>query len=50
MFPVICLDLWEHAYFLEYRADRGKYIDNFFKIIDFRKINARYEKFLKANK
>ena len=50
MFPVICLDLWEHAYFLEYRADRGKYIDNFFKIIDFRKINTRYEKFLKANK
>ncbi len=44
MIPVICLDLWEHAYFLDYKSKRDAYIDNFFKIIDFDKINTYYEK------
>lgn len=51
MFPVICLDLWEHAYFLEYKVNKEEYINNFFKLVDFKKINRRYEKFLaKTNK
>lgn len=37
--PIIALDLWEHAYFLDYRNDKNTYIDNFFKVIDFNKIN-----------
>lgn len=45
--PLICLDLWEHAYYLEYLNDRGSYINNFFNIIDFNKINIYYEKILK---
>lgn len=44
MEPIISLDLWEHAYFLQYRNHRDVYIDNFFKIIDFKKINNYYEK------
>ncbi len=42
--PVICLDLWEHAYFLEYKNNKLGYINNFFQIIDFQKINNYYEK------
>ncbi len=41
--PIISLDLWEHAYFLEYQDDRERYIRNFFKVIDFQKINQCYE-------
>ena len=42
--PIICLDLWEHAYYLEYLNNREAYINNFFNIIDFNKINIYYEK------
>lgn len=44
--PVICLDLWEHAYYLQYKNNRVLYIYNFFNIIDFNKINIYYEKIL----
>lgn len=42
--PVISLDLWEHAYFIKYKDNRKDYINNFFNIIDFEKINKYYEK------
>lgn len=44
LIPIICLDLWEHAYFLQYQNNRNAYIHNFFNIIDFNKINIYYEK------
>lgn len=42
--PVIALDLWEHAYFLKYKDKRDEYINNFFEVIDFDKVNQYYEK------
>lgn len=42
--PIICLDLWEHAYFTKYKENRELYIDNFFNIIDFQKIENYYKK------
>ena len=30
---IIALDLWEHSYYLKYKNDRGKYIDDFFKLV-----------------
>ena len=44
MIPIIALDLWEHAYYLDYQNNKSKYIDAFFEIIDFDKINKLYEK------
>lgn len=44
MIPIISLDLWEHAYFLQYKNNRKSYIDNYFEILDFDKINNYYEK------
>lgn len=46
MEPIICLDLWEHAYFLQYKNNKETYINHFFEIIDFEKINNYYEKLL----
>ncbi len=42
--PLIALDLWEHAYYLNYQNERDRYMKNFFEIINFEQINALYEK------
>ena len=33
------LDVWEHAYYLKYQADRLAYVNNIFKIINWDYIN-----------
>lgn len=44
--PILALDLWEHAYYLDY-FNRQEYIDNFFSIVDFEEVNNNYEKNIK---
>ena len=34
-------DVWEHSYYIDYRNDRGTFIDNFWKIIDWEKVAER---------
>lgn len=41
--PIMNIDLWEHAYYLDYQNDRNKYVQNFFSIVDFGKISKKYE-------
>lgn len=45
--PILTLDLWEHAYYLKYQYKRRKYIDNFFNIIKWSKVNDRYKEAIK---
>lgn len=40
--PIMALDLWEHSYYLDYKNKRDEYINNFFSIVDFEKINENY--------
>ena len=37
--PLIALDVYEHAYFLDYQTDRSSYIDAFFNNLDWRTID-----------
>lgn len=37
--PLISLDMWEHAYYINYENKRDIYIDNFFEIICFENAN-----------
>jgi Fe-Mn family superoxide dismutase len=37
--PLVALDVYEHAYFLDYRTDRGAYIDAFFQNLDWTTVN-----------
>lgn len=39
----LIIDMWEHAYLLDYGSDKEKYIKNFWRIIDWNIINARIE-------
>ena len=40
-YPVIVMDVYEHAYMIDYGINKGEYIDAFFKNLDFKVINTR---------
>ena len=40
--PLLNIDLWEHAYYINYENDKKRYITNFKQIIDFNNANNIY--------
>ena len=45
--PILALDLWEHAYYLNYQYKRKNYVDNFFNVINWKKVGEKYEAAIK---
>lgn len=41
--PILGIDVWEHAYYLQYKNLRGDYVKNFFKVLDWEKVSKNYE-------
>ena len=41
--PLLAIDVWEHAYYLKYQNKRAEYVENFFNVIDWDKVNELYK-------
>ncbi|MDW8044184.1 MAG: superoxide dismutase [Nitrososphaerota archaeon] len=44
---VMVLDVFEHAYYIDYKNDRAKFVETFWNIVNFDEVNRRLEKLLK---
>lgn len=42
LISLLTCDVWEHAYYIDYRNSRAKYLENFWNIVNWPKIEERY--------
>ncbi len=48
MFRILMvLDVWEHAYYLDYKNDRARFVESFWNIVNWAEVNNRLEAILK---
>ena len=42
LIPILTIDVWEHAYYIDQRNNRGAYINNFISLINWERVEQRY--------
>lgn len=43
LWPILCIDVWEHAYYLDYQNRRADYVDAWFDLINWDFVSSRYD-------
>lgn len=41
--PVLACDVWEHAYYIQYKNLRAKYLEAWFKVVNWDNVQARFD-------
>ena len=50
LLPILVIDVWEHAYYVDQRNNRGKYVECFIGLINWDNVNKAYKDALKVCK
>lgn len=46
LYPILLIDVWEHAYYLKHKNLRKDYIEDFMNVIDWEKVNKIYKDYI----